>query len=120
MCEQKFARSNCYANCKAMNRERFNHYFLYLFDLNNLRTEGKVRILANPLSKKRLEAILEATLANSSVKDMENESFSPQEEVCQCTRKSKCISSRCLCFKSNKKCKPFCHPEADSKCENKS
>ena len=127
ICEQKFARSNNYTNCKSMNGPRFNHFFIYLFDLINLRYNGQVRTLANPLSVKRLEAILEQTLS-LNVKQidpkLDNDDLDEvsilyyDDETCNCSRKSKCSTNKCSCFKKNSKCKPFCHPEATCICQN--
>ena len=126
ICEQKFSNSNNYTNCKAMNGPRFNFFWIYIFDLNNLKTIGKIRTLANPLSKKRLEAILEEKLANlakNDCEDNEEESataaaddvsvlfYETDDETCSCSRKSKCQTSKCECFRKNTICKPFCHPE---------
>ena len=127
ICEQKFARSNNYTNCKAMNGPRFNHFFIYIFDLNNLRNLGQVRTLANPLSKKRLEAILEEKLTlNIKCSDIKVAADDLDEvsilyyddDTCSCSRKSKCATNKCSCFKNDVKCKPFCHPEATFSCEN--
>ena len=43
ICEQKFSRSNNYTNCKAMNGPRFNFFWIYFFDLNNLKVTDKLR-----------------------------------------------------------------------------
>ena len=112
-----------------MNGPRFNFYFLYIFDLNNLRTQGKVRTLSNPLSKKRLEAILEEKLINTDLKISPSEPSSPEldevsilyykEDTCNCSRKAKCITNKCSCYLKKFKCQPFCHPEAISNCSNK-
>ena len=115
-----------------MNGPRFNFFWIYVFDLNNLKTIGKVRTLANPLSKKRLEVILDEKLASLvKISSKEDESFADaddvsalfyeseiDEETCSCSRKSKCQTSKCICFKKNVKCKPFCHPELSSNCIN--
>lgn len=127
ICEQKFARSNTYSNCKSMNGPRFNHFFIYVFDLNNLRNLGHVRTLANPLSKKRLEAILEEKIfmnEKQSDQKLDNDFVDEvsvhfyEEDTCNCSRKSKCSTNKCSCFKNNLKCKPFCHPEATFNCQN--
>ena len=134
ICEQKFSNSNNYTNCKAMNGPRFNFFWIYIFDLNNLKSVGKVRTLANPLSKKRLEVILEEKL-ESLVKNRNDEKdedltadvddvsilyyeSEKDDQTCSCTRKAKCQTSKCACFKNNVKCKPFCHPELSSNCTN--
>ena len=131
ICEQQFARSDNYTNCKAMNGPCFNFFFTYLFDLNNLKTTGKVRILANPLSKFRMENILYDR--NYSVECLiETEKSGTDEvsmyfyndadklsETCSCSRKYKCITLKFKCFKNGDKCKPFCHPESKCNCINK-
>ena len=111
-----------------MNGPRFNHFFLYIFDLNNLRIQGLVRTLSNPLSKIRLEVILEEKLSFNKKLSNNDLMFDEKDEVsvlyydndtCNCSRKSKCKTSKCSCLKQNVKCKPFCHPEATFCCENK-
>ena len=42
-----------------MNGPRFNHFWHYLLDLHNLKVEGRVKIVANPLTSQRLTLILE-------------------------------------------------------------
>ena len=113
-----------------MNGPRFNFFWIYVFDLNNLKSVGKIRTLANPLSKKRLEAILVENLASLVKKDASEEEpattnddvsvlfYDTDDETCVCSRKAKCQTSKCACFKKNAKCKPFCHPELSSNCAN--
>ena len=110
-----------------MNGPCSNHFFIWVFDLNNLRNQGLVRTLANPLSKKRLEAILEEKLSlnvkNSDAKlDIDGldevSILYYDSNTCSCSRKSKCMTNKCSCFKNDEKCKPFCHPEATCSCEN--
>ena len=111
-----------------MNGPRFNHFFIYVYDLNNLRNQGLVRTLANPLSKRRLEVILEEKISLKNKQSKINFECDERDEVsilyydddtCNCSRKSKCKTNKCSCFKQNGKCKPFCHPESTSSCENK-
>ena len=119
-----------------MNGPRFNHFFIYVFDLNNLKSQGLVRTLANPLSKKRLEAIFTETIENlgticpsegledcttnaDDVTTVEYYDDDGDKETCSCSRKAKCLTNKCSCFKNNTKCKPYCHPEMSSNCTNK-
>ena len=102
-----------------MNGPRFNHFWHYVFDLNNLKVTGQVRILANPTKNKRLEVILSE---REKIRDDKNkiESVAEADEVtqvfygetCDCSRKSTCKTTKCLCFKQNSKCNVFCHTEA--------
>ena len=99
--------------------------FIYIFDLNNLRNLGQVRTLANPLSRKRLENILNDKLALATT-EHELESYSVDEvsilyfdeDTCSCSRQSKCVTNKCSYRKKKVNCKPFCHPEATFNCEN--
>ena len=59
VCEQFFGRSNKYRQVRSMNRESFILFWTYILDLNNLRREDKLRNLANPLSEKRMEVIID-------------------------------------------------------------
>ena len=59
VCEQFFGRSNKYRQVRSMNRESFILFWTYILDLNNLRREDKLRNLANPLSEKRMEVIVD-------------------------------------------------------------
>ena len=71
------------ANCKSMNGPQFNFFWIYAFDINNLKSIGKVRTLAKPLSKKRLEVILDEKLASLvKISDKEEESFADVDDEC--------------------------------------
>ena len=123
-----FSRSNSYTNCKSMNGPRFNHFWHYIFDLNNLKAIGKVRSLANPTKAKRLEIILKERLGNPTtskeiVSDEKGEDEVTQifygDDCCICSRKSTCRTTKCSCYKKNKTCNLFCHTESSSCCKNK-
>ena len=48
VCEQLFNVINKFRNCKKMNEGHFYFFFQYIFDLHNLKIEGKLRSIAHP------------------------------------------------------------------------
>ena len=62
VCEQQFSWSNHMANVKAMNEERFSHYWLYVLDLHNHHIEKNLEYVTNPLSKVRQASILASAI----------------------------------------------------------
>ena len=50
------------ANVKAMNEERFSHYWLYVLDLHNHHVEKNLEFVTNPLSKDRQTHILTSAI----------------------------------------------------------
>ena len=53
VCEQVFSRLNKFTQVKGMNESHFLFFFIYLLDLQNLSIEGRLRLVANPLSTER-------------------------------------------------------------------
>ena len=142
VCEQFFGRSNKYRQVRSMNRESFILFWTYILDLNNLRREDKLRNLANPLSEKRMEVIIDEITGlfsnlSLSVPEVSTDSHAagvtgkpvePQETLtaaqqsCSCEPRSKCKSKKCLCVVNRRKCTDLCHSVKKSKtakCENK-
>ena len=109
-----------------MNGPRFNHFFHYLLDLHNLKVEGKLRQLANPHNEERMKLILRLKTEGRDCED-QVKSNKGEDEVsyvyyggnCNCSKQSKCRTSKCLCFLRDKKCSPECHDTHGSKCANK-
>ena len=111
-----------------MNGPRLNHFWHYIFDLNNLKATCKVRTLANQTRNKCLEVILteREKLKIETIKVSNNEEELELDEVtiqfygecCSCSRKSTCRTVKCTCFKDNKKCNSLCHTEATFNCKN--
>ena len=112
-----------------MNGPRFNHFFHYLLDIHNLKIEGKVKTLANPLNVKRLETILEERVRQEKVEEeddvgqvveedndvgLDDVTMVYYEQDCDCT--SMCRTKKCPCF--TKTCSETCHPK-NTKCKNK-
>ena len=62
VCEQSFSWSNHMANVKAMNEERFSHYWLYVLDLHNHHVEKNLENVTNPTSGMRQSMILTSAL----------------------------------------------------------
>ena len=62
VCEQQFSWSNHMANVKAMNEERFSHYWLYVLDLHNHHVEKNLEFVTNPLSKDRQAHMLTSAI----------------------------------------------------------
>ena len=63
VCEQSFSWSNHMSNVKAMNEERFSHYWLYVLDLHNHHVEKNLEHLTNPTSDLRQTNIISDALA---------------------------------------------------------
>ena len=93
--------------------------------------EGKLRLLANPLSEKRLDAILQEreTLVEEEAPDVvtyDENNFLEEDEVsilfykkpCSCSKKSSCKTNQCECFALNNKCGVFCHNGQKPSCKN--
>ena len=59
VCEQLFNVINKFRNCKKMNEGHFFLFFLFLFDLHNLKIEGRLRTMAHPKSELRYTSIEE-------------------------------------------------------------
>jgi hypothetical protein len=62
VCEQSFSWSNHMANVKAMNEERFSHYWLYILDLHNHHVEKNLENVTNPTCELRQGYILTSAL----------------------------------------------------------
>ena len=94
-----------------------------------LKLEGKLRLLANPHSEKRMELILKQLEVSDSqaskpeCEDAENGedevSFMYYGENCSCSKNSMCKSSKCLCFLRGELCSTKCHVDLKNKCTNK-
>lgn len=64
VCEQTFSWMNKFRNLKTMNEAHFKLFILYVIDLHNLKIEGKVDLLANPLNPRRCQEILKLNQDN--------------------------------------------------------
>ena len=75
--------------------------------------EGKLRFLANPLSEKRMELILQQKLNDNRAFEEKEEDVEEVDEVsvlyygaehCTCSKNAMCQSNKCICAISDKKC----------------
>ena len=93
--------------------------------------EVKLRLLANPLSEKRLEVILQEreTLVEEEAPDVvtdDEKNFVEEDEVsilfygkpCSCSKKLSCKTNQCECFVLNTNCGVFCHNGQKPSCKN--
>ena len=69
VCEQTFSFTNHYTNLKAMNRIRYNIFWIYILELHNHYIEDHRLLKVNPLSPFRMEHILK-TAMESAMKKM--------------------------------------------------
>ena len=96
VCEQVFSRLNKFTQVKGMNESHFLFFFIYLLDLQNLSIEGRLRLVANPLSTERKliveksygtqtnVEIIEDVVMKSSAKDVSEKVPKIQEDIFKC------------------------------------
>ena len=68
VCEQTFSFTNHYTNLKAMNRNRYNIFWIYILELHNHYIEDHRLLKVNPLSPFRMEHILKTAMENAMKK----------------------------------------------------
>lgn len=110
---------------------RFNHFWHYLLDLHNLKVEGRVKIVANPLTSQRLTLILEEMALEDEMENvsLEDDIISEDEDDlvttiyyeeshCECSRRAKCKTKSCACYRTDQTCseKCFCGTNCTNKC----
>ena len=110
---------------------RFNHFWHYLLDLHNLKVEGRVKIVANPLTSQRLTLILEEMALEDEMENvsLEDDIISEDEDNlvttiyyeesnCEWSRRAKCKTKSCACYRTDQTCseKCFCGTNCTNKC----
>lgn len=86
--------------------------------------EGKLRLIANPHSEKRMNLILQQIVKNvkhvieNDPLDNDEVSFMYYETSCSCNKRAKCKSTKCDCYVNGRNCNDTCHGQTVSNCTN--
>ena len=93
VCEQLFNVINKFRNCKKMNEGNFFLFFLFLFDLHNLKIEGRLRSTAHPKSEQRYSQRLNLNEINEIAASLNTIEIS-EKDIIPCTLAEECSEER--------------------------